>query len=233
MLELKPDLFYVMRAFLGDGCAYHWKKRNKYLVNLIGDEQFTEKYAEKLSNCINKKVKNYINRSNNTYFVNIWDLELYNFFKEIKNNPNKIEKMWDNKNKKENAISFIEGFFDAEGCVKIIKERVRITPKICLDITNTDYNLLEIVKSTLKENLGIVAKYSIQKADNKKNKKIAYHLRIYRKDEIKRFFENIKTTKLKDNKKYYVNNWLNNGKGIKHSNNSFLLETNSQAATNH
>jgi hypothetical protein len=32
-----------------------------------------------------------------------------------------------------NALQLIEGFFDAEGCVKVIKEKVRKTPKVNLD----------------------------------------------------------------------------------------------------
>lgn len=230
MIEVKDDLFYVLGAFLGDGCAYHWKREDKYLINLVGDQKFAEKYAERLSNCINKKVKPYINRSNKTYFVNVWSLELYKFFKEIKDNPNKIEEMLNIESKKQKSILFVEGFFDAEGCVKVIKEKVRITPKICLDITNVNYNLLEIIRKILKESLGIEARYSIQKPIYKKNKQTAYHLRIYKKEYIKIFFDNINTTKLKQNKKYYLYNWLNRESKVSKS--SFLPETSLQGSTN-
>ena len=106
---------------------------------------------------------------------------------------------------------FVEAFFDAEGCVKIIKEKIRKTPKICLDTTNTNLKLLDLIRRLLKEHLGIEARYSIQKADGIKNKQIAYHLRIYKKEFVKKFFENISTTKLKEEKVLYVKNWLNNG----------------------
>ena len=43
-------------------------------------------------------------------------------------------------------------------------------------------------------------------------RKKAYHLRIYKKEFIRRFFENINTTKLKEEKISYVDNWLSNGK---------------------
>ena len=43
-------------------------------------------------------------------------------------------------------------------------------------------------------------------------KKLAYHLRIYKKEFVRKFFENINTTKLKEEKMIYVENWLNNGK---------------------
>ncbi|MEK6792299.1 MAG: LAGLIDADG family homing endonuclease [Nanoarchaeota archaeon] len=233
-IKYNSELFYVLGALLGDGCAYKWKKGGGYLVNLIGDKDFTEKYANKISKCIERKVKNYINRSKNIYFVNINNLELFMLFKEIRSNLGKIMEML-NKNK-EQSLLFLEGFFDAEGCVKIIKEKVRKTPKICLDITNTNYELLEVMRKILEEQLEIEARYSIQKPELGKDgllRKEAYHLRIYKKEYIKRFFENISTTKLKAEKVDYVNNWLNRESNIKNANNSSLLVTSLQVATSH
>jgi len=112
---------------------------------------------------------------------------------------------------KQSFLLFIEGFFDAEGCVKIIKEKVRKTPKICLDITNTNYDYLEIIRKLLQNILNIESKYSIQKPELGKDghmRKKAYHLRIYKKEFVKKFFENINTTKLKEEKISYVENWL-------------------------
>ena len=211
-IEYKKELFYVIGALLGDGCAYHWKKNNVKTLVLIGDYNFTKKYTEKLSKCSRNRVKNYIDRSKNIWFVRIGNITLYNLFKEIREDLNKLRILIKRDNYKDNSLEFIEGFFDAEGCVKIIKEPVRKTPKICLDITNTDYELLNLIKECLKENLDIEARYSIQKADNKKNKQTAYHLRIYKKEFVRNFLENINTTKLKPEKLEYVNNWLNNGK---------------------
>ena len=78
-------------------------------------------------------------------------------------------------------LMLIEGFFDAEGCVKIIIEKIRKTPKVCLDITNTNYELLEIIRKIFEKYLCIKAKYSIQKSfigkDGSKRKK-TFHLRI-------------------------------------------------------
>jgi hypothetical protein len=42
-----------------------------------------------------------------------------------------------------------------------------------------------------------------------KRKQLAYHLRIYKKDYVKIFLQNISTTKLKEEKKIYVSNWFN------------------------
>ena len=67
----------------------------------------------------------------------------------------------------------------------------------------------------LKEKLNIEAKYSIEQSfigkDGSKRQKV-YHLRIYKKEYIRKFLENISTTKLKPEKVMYVESWLNNGK---------------------
>lgn len=115
------------------------------------------------------------------------------------------------KREKISQLLFLEGFFDAEGCVKIIKEPVRKTPKICPDITNTELEYLEITGKILLQQLGIEARYSSQEAYLSKDghpRKKSYHLRIYKKEYARKFFENIHTTKLKPEKLQYVENWL-------------------------
>src|SRR3989338_9675747 len=52
-----PELFYVLGALLGDGCIYHWKKLNRHIINIAGEKEFTEKYADKLSKCTRNRVK--------------------------------------------------------------------------------------------------------------------------------------------------------------------------------
>jgi len=54
-----------------------------------------------------------------------------------------------------NALEFVEEFFDAEGCIKIIKGPERQTPKICLDITNTEIRFQQITRTCIKQVLGI------------------------------------------------------------------------------
>ncbi|MBU2100541.1 hypothetical protein KKG83_04725 [Candidatus Micrarchaeota archaeon] len=208
-LKFNEEFFYVIGALLGDGCAYYW--RNEHQVWLVGDRKFTEKFAEKLSVCIERKVKSYINRSNNTWFVKISNILLYNLFKDIRCDLKKLKDLMEKENFENNSLQFIEGFFDAEGCVKIIKEKVRKTPKICLDISNNNFELLEIVKKLMEKQLGIKPKYSIQKPFLGKDgswRKKNYHLRIYKKEGVRKFMDKINSTKLKPEKIPYVQNWL-------------------------
>ena len=212
-LKFNKELFYVLGALLGDGCIYHW--RAEHQLWLIGDEKFTKKFASRLSVVIGRNVKNYRKRKRNYWFVKISNIQLYNLFKGIRSDLNKLEIMAKEGDFINNCLQLIEGFFDAEGCVKIIKEEVRKTPKICLDITNTNYALLEIINKFLKNALAITAKYSIQKYYVGKdgcNRKEAYHLRIYKKSSVKHFLGNVNTTKLNSEKEVFVKAWLNNGK---------------------
>lgn len=215
-VQYRKELFYVLGALLGDGCIYFW--RRQYQVWISGDEDFIKKYSFKLSRILNRKVNYYLYKGRykkygtKVWFVKVENVQLYLLLKEFKETPQKILEYIRKGESKENSLELIEGFFDAEGCVKIIKEPVRITPKICLDITNTNYGFLELVRILLRDKLSIEARYSVQKPIYEKNKKTAYHLRIYKKDFIRKFFENINTTKLKPEKVPYVENWLNNGK---------------------
>ena len=208
-----PELFYVIGALLGDGCLYRWRLTNNFVL-LMGDKRFADKYARLVTLCTNKKSKAYINRNQNIWFVKSNNFELYSFFKKSREDLSYLTNLLKNSDRK-CSILFIEGLFDAEGCVKIIKEKARKTPKICLDITNTNFELLEVFKNLLKISFEIEANYSIQKpfvGKDGSTRKKSYHLRIYKKDDIRKFLKNINTTKLKEEKIPYVNNWLNNGK---------------------
>lgn len=219
VIEYRKELFYLLGALLGDGCIYHWK--GSYQIKIYGEEEFIQKCAIKLSLCLKKKINKYFYKSYfNRHGTNLWYIQtshkkLFDLFKNIRTNLDELSNLMKKRGYRKNSLQFIEGFFDAEGCIKIIKEVVRKTPKICPDICCTTYEYLKLCKDLFKEHLGIEARYSIQKAYLTKDghpRKTQYHLRIYKKEYIRKFFENVSTIKLKPEKVVYVNKWLNNGK---------------------
>ena len=205
-----PELYYVLGSLLGDGCAYQWKITSNFVI-LVGNYSFTKKYARRLSKSTNKKSIHYVDRTKNIWFVRINNFKLFSLLKNSKLDSKYLFNQIKTKSRK-SKLYFIEGFFDAEGCVKIVKEKNRKTPKICLDITNTNKELLDIIQNLLFNTLKIKSNYSIQKSNIKTNRKTVYHLRIYKKEYVNSFFSQIKTIKLYKEKKKYLKNWLSNGK---------------------
>lgn len=208
----QPELAYVIGALLGDGCAYRWKKGYNYVI-LSGSKKFSQKFAKKLNQCSNIQVKAYPNRTRNHWFVQVNNFELFEMFVKSRENLLSFQYLV---SEPKGAIAFIEGFFDAEGCVKIIGKKRRKTPKICLDICNTEKRYLDLIQELFQKHLQITTHYSNQDAyistDGHPRKK-SYHLRIYKKSAVRDFFKNIHTTKLKDGKEKYLEAWLNNGLG--------------------
>lgn len=202
----KPELFYILGALLGDGCLYKWRITNHYVI-LVGDKSFASKYANLLTCCTGVKARPYIDRNKNIYFVRTNNYMLYELFEKSRYDIKYLGYLLRNGGK-QSSLLFAEGFFDAEGCVKVIREKTRPLPKICLDITNTNLEFLELVKIIFKKYLNIDSRYSTQKPATA-NRKITYHLRIYKKAHIREFFKNLKTTKLKNEKIIFVKNWLN------------------------
>lgn len=211
-LVIRPELFYVLGALLGDGCLYNYKLTRNYII-VAGEKNFAKKYADIVAKCINTKTKAYPNRNQNIWFVKSNNYKLYSLFKKVRENLHYLEQLI-KQNGKKSALLFLEGFFDAEGCIKVIKEKIRKTPKICPDICNTNFDVLELCRKLFEQYLNIEARFSSQKGfigkDGSRRKK-SYHLRIYKKGFIKKFLENINTIKLKKEKEKYVYNWINNG----------------------
>jgi hypothetical protein len=197
---------------LGDGYLCNWRKGGGYKVGVVGEKEFIDKYAQKLSTCSGKKIRGFFYKSHNVWLVVVGNIELFFLFRELRHDMASLKALLSEGNYRENALALVEGFFDAEGCIKIIKEPVRITPKICPDLCNTDFSYVELVRQILKELLDIDAKYSNQKAYLSKDgfpRKTSYHLRIYKKESVRKFLDNIPTIKLTPEKKTYVDTWLN------------------------
>jgi intein-encoded DNA endonuclease-like protein len=204
------ELLYVLGALLGDGWAYHW--RGNFQVGVVGEHEFTSKFAKKLSVCLGRVVKNYKYGAKNAWFVRVGNAELYFLFKTIRRDLTRVDRLIEQISGPQGQMAFVEGFFDAEGCVKIIREKVRRTPKICLDICNTDWKLLMFTKSLITRATGIEPKLSVQHS-KRVGTSTSYHLRIYRKRDIKRFLDSVPTVKLSSEKLPLVNAWLKNMEG--------------------
>ena len=203
-----PELLYVLGALLGDGCICHWK--GNFQVWCVGERAFTEKFAGKLSACIEKPTRAYKYGKKNAWFVKVGNAELFFLFKAVREDYSMVEKLVNDVGSPQGWLEFLEGFFDAEGCVKIIRGNGRRTPKACLDFTNTDLSLLEAIRTALKANLGVDSNFSKQAGVG--NRKDSCHLRIYRKESIARFLDAIPTTKLNERKLPFVRAWLENGR---------------------
>lgn len=205
------ELFYVLGALLGDGCAYKWSGSKYTQLIVIGDEKFCKKYATKLSVCTGKKVNAFLNRSKGVWRHSFRNDEICKYFIQVREKPQRIQELFKRGDCRKNQLAFVEGFFDAEGCIKIIQEKQRKTPKVCLDICNTHFELIEEVRKALYGSLRIHGRYSNQKAytgpDGHPRKK-SYHLRIYQKSAMKHFLSNIHTTKLYEKKYSVVQHWL-------------------------
>lgn len=202
---VRQGLFYAIGALLGDGCIYFW--RNLYQVWVYGEREFVSKFASKISECLNRKVPFHPNRRRNVWFVHIDNAELFLLIKSIREDLNILERMLEEGVARPNALEFVEGFFDAEGCVKVVKDSARKTPKICLDFTNTNIRLQELTQRFLRRYLGIEPKLLTQ-YDKRNNRKPVHHLRIYKKSDIETFLASISTTKMKSYKTKFVEKWL-------------------------
>ena len=183
---------------------YHW--RGRYQVWVVGEKEFAAKFASKLSKCLGREVRYYKYGGKNAWFVSVKNADLFLLFKGIRKDPASIRFLVDEIGSQSSWLQFVEGLLDAEGCVKIIKEANRRTAKVCLDVCNTDLGILGIMWRATYHSLGI--RFRISRDPLFEGRKPAFHLRIYRKDEVERFLSAIPTTKLTSGKKELVEKWM-------------------------
>lgn len=209
-LKSRDNLYYVLGVLLGDGYAYEY--HSSYQIGiLVKEKSFAAKFAKHLSKCIGRNVVHYPSRKRNLWFVRAGNYPLFVLFNDFKS---KIGLVKHRPVSRLDALQFIEGFFDAEGCMKLVKEKARRTPKICLDFTNTNYEILEAVQNLLRTFLNIEDRFSVQH-DKRKNRRPVYHLRIYKKSYVSTFFKNIETIKLNEAKKLCLEKRLQLGLPVK------------------
>lgn len=162
--------------------------------------EFAVKFASKLSACLGREVHYYRFGPKNAWFVRVGNAELYFLIQDIRRNPAIIRKLV-------HEVGSTRGWVELiEGRVKIIREKVRRTPKVCIDFCNTDPRLLEIISEASLAGLGIRLRSSVQQVAPPR--KTAYHLRIYRKDGVRKFLNMVPTTKLTNQKKPIAERWV-------------------------
>ncbi len=199
-----PELLYVLGALLGDGCVCHW--HGHFQAWLVGEEEFTAKFASKLSNSLERQVRHYKYGSKNAWLVHVDNAELFLLFLSVRTDHALIGRLVGEIDIESGWREFIEGFFDAEGCVKVVRGAERKTPKICLDFCNTNLDSLLVVQYAMKRAFGIESRISTQR--EKPARKHSHHLRIYTKSDVVKFFALMRSVKLTERKRPFLEAWV-------------------------
>ena len=181
-LQPSPELSYVVGAFIGDGWKAKIKNRksgNDYRISLASiDKEFVEKFANCMFRVVKRKRKIYCRkraRKKDLFEVTFSSKELFFFLSKNIEKPEIKEVIF------QYPKEFLQGIFDAEGSVTMIRGK---SPRITL--SNTDLKLLQICQDLLNK-LGISSR--IEK-ENKKGK-ISWRIVISRKKDIVEFQKKI------------------------------------------
>jgi len=172
-VEQSPELSYVIGAILGDGSLYN--KNGKGLIDLaVKDREFAEAFSDAISSVLQKK-RNYKVQEyeNGNYRVSVCSYQLFRFLKKPIEELEPYAKAYPN--------AFLCGLYDAEGSAD--SERIRLS--------NTNPEIIELAKTLLKQ-LGF--KFSVYYNPEHYGE---YVLAIYRKEQLRRFAEEIGFTILR------------------------------------
>lgn len=197
MPDLSPTsaLSYIIGVILGDGCVYKHEATYKVVLR-AKDKIFVESFRHALSE-IN------LNPSPITLVWNegwaLFDVAAYSkafgvwfkglTLKDIKEIADKF------------PTSFIKGFYESEGsvskCSHIDKRNMKRYTKYCLEFSNSNLELLRLVKSLLaklKLEMRINGPYRYRRSGyiSKYGREPEYHLRTHRKTMIDYFLEMVK-----------------------------------------
>lgn len=201
-----PELLYVIGAVLGDG--YLFESGGHHLVGLdVRSGEFAERFASKISRVVGVRVRAHYYAGGRIWYVRTRSDELSRVITKVRRELSMLALLVRRGTCRENALEFLAGLFDAEGCVKVVREEARLTPKLCLDITNTSKELLDLANSMMSTYLGFAGRYSLQR-DDKRHRKPVYHLRVYRRRHVRTFLDGVNTVKLTPIKKQFLHSWL-------------------------
>lgn len=191
-ISIKKELFYVIGALLGDGYIYAWRKR--YIVGLsVRDKSFAQRFAKKLSGSLKRNVPFYHYAKRDIWFVAVGNAELFFLFNRLRKDLPYLEQMLEAGDYVANSLELLRGFIDAEGCVKLIKEETRKTPKVVLDISNKNRQYLNFMGNLLENAFEIKPRFSSQFDERRDS--TYHHLRVYRKADVKAILAKVNTIK--------------------------------------
>lgn len=196
--KFDKNLPYVIGLLIGDGCFYKVMKNGSYnngrITLGVKDKDLAQKFALSISYIFGNKRKYKVkwSKDKKVYIVELHSKELVELLLRQFNDLIKIIKI--------SEISFIKGFFDAEGCINIKYQKNRIYPRIFL--TNSDIELINYVKNYFKRigirsNVQINTKKGKEKTilnRNTKTTKDCYNLSIENFQGIKKFADEINFT---------------------------------------
>jgi len=189
---------YIIGLLMGDGYFYKVMKNGSYnngrIVLGVKDKDLAQNFALSISHIFGNKRSYKINWSEDkrVYVVEVRSKELVELLLRDFNDLLKVIKI--------SESSFIQGFFDAEGCINIKYQKGRIYPRIFL--TNSDIRLINYVKNYFQK-IGISSNIQINTKGGKektilgkktKTIKDCYNLAIENFQGIKKFAEEINFT---------------------------------------
>lgn len=174
------SLCYVLAALLGDGYLYK-QKSGAYSINLrVKDKKFVESFRENLIEIGLKPSKAYYERAANAWRVTAYCAPFYRWYKSLK--VVDIRKIAE-----EYPVSFLRGFYEAEGCYGFY-EGIRRKQYI-LSICNTNKKLLMLVSELLSSSGFLVGRGKSRYQTKNAMRRVLYIVTIKGgKKEIHRFF---------------------------------------------
>ena len=178
-LDLSPKVAYIIGVVLGDGTVSN--KDNRIRLG-VTDRVFAISFYNTLKEMglnptIWKDKKQKVNWSD-VWRVSVYNKSLNGFLRCLT-----IEKIKEIIDKQENAIWFLKGFYESEGV---------LSKRFCIQIVNTDAELIRLVWSVLKS-LNLRAKlygpYGPYLTVTKQQKRSFYRISLNYKKDVERFLD--------------------------------------------